>query len=129
MSQLTDLAQKIRPSLALLAGEAEALRLDDAIGRLLREHADGVDVDGRLLDLFSSVPAVERFVDEALGRSTPPQPTKGSYDPLAGDRMGAAPQRYECPYGDHAVWHRVSLCDEVPLCAEHRVRLELVAAR
>ncbi|GAA0474823.1 hypothetical protein Aca07nite_84260 [Actinoplanes capillaceus] len=127
MSELTDLARELLPRLGLLVDHAEATRLTGAIEQLLREHDQGVDVDTRLAELFSSVPAIHRYVSDAL--SDPRIPQRTPYEPLAGDGAGSSLQRYECPYGPHSTWFRSSLSQEVPLCAEHQIPLRLVPGR
>ncbi|GGN59120.1 hypothetical protein GCM10010112_13700 [Actinoplanes lobatus] len=122
-----DLARELLPRLGLLVNHAEATRLNDAIEQLLREHDNGVDVDTRLVELFSSVPEIQRYVANTL--TDPHIPQKTPYEPLAGDRAGSSLQRYECPYGPHTTWFRTSLSQEIPLCAEHQIPLRLVPGR
>ncbi|MEU1183845.1 hypothetical protein ABZ464_40725 [Streptomyces sp. NPDC005820] len=117
---LLEAARAIRPYLEELVGE-DAAAYDGALGRLLADAHEGLDVDAPLSALLSSNEDISVWIGmvrhDPLRRPPEHQPIRG-YGDLPGPGEPVSAERYVCPGGDF-VWYRPTAGVPVPACPDH----------
>ncbi len=124
----------IRPRLSALVGPADAAQLDTQLADALT-HPNPTQAAAELDRLLRARPETRAFLRAVLADAPhyrPPtldqeaqrdtDPNRGV--PLAGDSGVVDADRFICPDPDcDYVWHRPSVGDTVPPCAEHGTAL------